>query len=206
MARAGLILVYVVALFVPAYEFFSNRGGLDVLQGLTAQSTLQVIFPLVGLYAFTFVTFQVLIATNLYWLKNIWPRIINFHHFQGTFALLFALLHPFFILIGFGLSTYIHYRFVPSGKWPLLIPAYTALAIMVCTVTTALLAWHGRNVPFWRRLHVLNYFVFPLVWVHSWFIGSDTALSFLRTMWLVYLLLITASITGKFWHTRTKTV
>lgn len=196
--QVGLASLYGAALLLPVYVFFTNRGGLAVLAGTSTSAALQVLFPLIGLYAFTFVTFQVLIATNLHWLKPVWPHIIHFHRFQGIFALLFACLHPLFILGGYGLSTYIHYRFVPAGKWPWLVPAYTALLIMLCTVTTALLAWHGRNLPFWRRLHLLNYLVFPLVWLHSWFIGSDTQLSTLRIVWLVYLAMVCVSIIYKY--------
>lgn len=198
LARLSLILLYVVALCIPPYVFFHNRGGTAVIDGLDSQATLQVIFPLLGLYAFTFVTFQILVATNLRWLMRLWPQIIHFHRFQGGFALLFACLHPLFILIGFGLSTYIDYGFVPSSQKWWLIPGYAALVILLCTVITATLAWYGRNLPWWRKLHKLNYLVFALVWTHSWFIGTDTQFGLLRIIWIVYLVVVSVSILGKY--------
>jgi len=161
-------------------------------------ASLRLMFPLLGLYAFTFVSWQLLVATNVRWLRKLWPRVINFHRFQGGFALLFAVLHPTFILIGFGLVNYLHFRFVsPNLRW-WLIPSYTALIILLGTVTTAYLAWRGMNIPWWRRLHKLNYLVFALVWLHSWFIGTDTRTPLVRWVWIAYLLLVTFSIIGKY--------
>lgn len=199
LVKSGLILLYLTALCIPVYAFFHDRGGTAFLHSLSYRVSLQLIFPLLGLYAFTFVTWQVLIATNLRWLRRLWPHILQFHRFQGSFALLFAVVHPSFILIGFGLSKYLHYSFVaPPLRW-WLVPAYTGLTIMVATVLTAHLAWIGRNLPWWRKLHRLNYLVFALVWTHSWFIGSDLRTPLLRGIWVTYLILVMLSTFGKYY-------
>ena len=199
LLKYGLALLYVAALCLPAYAFFHDRGGTAFLQSQNYKTSLQLLFPLLGLYAFTFVAWQVLIATNLRWLRRFWPRIIQFHRFEGSFALLFALVHPSFILIGYGLSTYLHYRFVaPPLRW-WLVPAYTGLTIMIFTVLTAHLAWIGRNLPWWRKFHRLNYAVFALVWTHSWFIGSDLHTPLLRRVWLLYLTAVVASTAAKYY-------
>ena len=112
--------------------------------------------------------------------------------------MLFAVLHPTFILIGFGLVSYLHLRFVTANLRWWLIPSYTALTILLGTVITASLAWQGMNIPWWRKLHRLNYLVFALVWVHSWFIGTDTPTRLLRTVWVVYLLAVIISVIGKY--------
>jgi hypothetical protein len=135
--KYGLISIYIAALCLPLYIFFHDRGGAAFLSTVDFGGSLRLVFPLLGLYAFTFVTWQVLIATNLRWLRKLWPNIINFHHFEGGFALLFATLHPTFILIGFGLVDYLHFRYTsPNLRW-WLIPSYTALIILFGTVTTA---------------------------------------------------------------------
>ena len=199
LAQTGLIGLYLAALLMPVYLFFHDRGGTAWLHGLTLKSDFQLLFPLLGLYAFTFVTWQVLVATNLRWLRKLWPKVLQFHRFQGSFALLFAILHPFFILLGFGVISELHLSYVASSlKWWLL-PAVTALTIMLATVSTAILAWRGMNIPWWRKLHRLNYLVFALVWLHSWFIGTDTRLPFLRRVWLGYLLLVVISVVGKYY-------
>lgn len=198
-AQTGIIALYIAGLLLPLYVFFHDRGGTAWLHGLTLKSDFQLLFPLVGLYAFTFVTWQVLLAANLWWLKKLWPRVINFHRFQGSFALLFATLHPTFILVGYGISNYLHYRFVANPQKWWLLPAYTALTIMWLTVVTATLAWYGRNIPWWRKLHRLNYLVFVLVWLHSWFIGSDTRTPLLRKVWIIYLLAVLVSVFGRYY-------
>lgn len=197
--RALLITFFVVAMCMPPYIFFSNRGGLSVLSGLSFNQTLKTIFPMLGMYAFTFVTMQVIIANNLRWLKKIWHKILTFHRAEGIFALMFALLHPGFILLGFGINNYLHFNYLSNSSLkPWLIPSYTALFILICTVTTAFLAWRGMNIPFWRKLHRLNYLVFALVWIHSSFIGTDTPTIFARGLWLLYLMLVVVSVAARY--------
>jgi DMSO/TMAO reductase YedYZ heme-binding membrane subunit len=186
------------AFALPAYAFFHDRVGTGALTGLHGRSILQVFFPLIGLYAFTLVTAQVLVATNLRWLTKLWPGVIRYHRAQGIFALLFAILHPVFILAGFGLASLLAIGFVRPGLAGWLIPSYTALAILLLTVVTALLAWSGRRVSWWRGVHRLNYLVFALVWLHSWFIGTDTPTRLLRVLWIVYLVLVVASAVGRY--------
>lgn len=204
LAKAALTVLYILALLLPLYIFFHDRGGAAWLHGLTLKADFQLLFPLIGLYAFTFVAWQVLLATNLRWLRKLWPRVINFHRFQGSFALLFATLHPTFILIGYGIANYVHYRFVANPQKWWLLPAYTALTIMWLTVLTATLAWYGRNIPWWRKLHRLNYLVFALVWLHSWFIGSDVRTTFLKVIWLAYLVAVIASVAGRYYPKLTR--
>lgn len=194
----GLVLgAYALALVLPAYAFFHDRNGTAFLHGVTGRGLLQAFFPLVGLYAFTFVTAQVLITTNLHWLSRLWPRIIQYHRAQGVFALLFAILHPLFILLGYGLAVMLANGFVQPGLARWLIPSYTALIILIFTVTTALLGWSARRVSWWRQVHRLNYLVFALVWVHSWFIGTDTPTPLLRAVWITYLVVVMASVAGQ---------
>ena len=198
LIKSGLLGLYIAALCLPIYIFVHDRGFSSFMHLANLQAVLKLMFPLLGLYAFTFVTWQVLIATNLRWLRKLFPRVIYFHRFEGGFALLFAVLHPTFILIGFGLVSYLHLRFVSSNLRWWLIPSFAALTILLGTVITASLAWRGMNIPWWRKLHRLNYLVFALVWIHSWFIGTDTHTRLLRTVWVVYLLAVTISVIGKY--------
>ncbi len=196
--RVIVLAVFLLALVLPAYAFFHDRNGTAFLHGLHGRSLLTVLFPLVGLYAFTFVTIQVLITTNLRWLSQLWPGVIRFHRVEGLFALLFAVLHPVFILVGFGSAAFFAHRFVRPGLARWLIPSSTALAILLFTVVTAMLAWSGLRIRWWRAVHRLNYLVFGLVWVHSWFIGTDTPTTLLRTVWIVYATAVVASTIGRY--------
>jgi len=203
-AKLLILVLYIAALIFPSYIFFHDRGGSAWLHGLTLKADFQLLFPLLGLYAFTFVALQILITTNLRWLRQLWPGVLNYHRFQGGFALLFATLHPFFILLGFGLDAELHLTYVANPQKWWLLPAVTALTILWFTVATAFLAWQGMRIPWWRKLHRLNYLVFALVWLHSWFIGTDLHTTLLRTVWLAYLAAVIASTIGRYYPKLTK--
>lgn len=195
----GLILAaYAAALVIPGAVFVSHRGGFGFLAGAHGATVLQFLFPLLGLYAFTFVTMQVLVATNIWWLRRLWPRITNFHRFQGTFALLFVILHPLFILTGFGLAQFLNFDFTSTNFVPYAILGETAFVILMATIGTAILVWRGRNIPWWFTLHKLNYLVFILVWLHSYLIGGDIRSSNLRYLWILYLVMVIVSFFGKY--------
>jgi len=205
LRQAGVVALYAAMLALPAYAFFHDRAGTAFLHGAHDATVLQLLFPLVGLYAFTFVTAQVLITTNLHWLTRLWPRVIIYHRAQGIFTLLFAITHPAFILAGYGLTVFLGSEFVQPGRARWLIPSYTALTILIVTVGTALLAWSGRRLPWWRAVHRLNYLAFALIWIHSWFIGTDTPTRLLRITWLIYLSAVLASAAGRFFAARRET-
>ena len=198
-SRACVVTGLMAALVLPGFAFFHDRNGIGFLHGVHGRALLQVFFPLVGLYAFTFVTAQVLLATNLYWLTKLWPGILRYHRAQGIFALLFAILHPLFILIGFSVATFFTYHgYLRPGVAGWIIPAAVALAILLLTVSTALLAWAGRRVKWWRGVHRLNYLVFGLVWLHSWFIGTDTQTHLVRVVWVMYFALVVVSTASRY--------
>lgn len=193
----GLLLFVLIA---PVATFFNNRGGFSILTAGSAQATLQTIFPLFGLIAFTLLTAQILLATNRWWLDAYWPGAKNYHRYEGMFTLAFALLHPFSILLGFGLSSYWHHSFVSDKLALWLIPAYLGLSILVATVTTAILSWKFDKTKWWFKLHLFNYGVFVLIWLHSWFIGSDVRFSNLRWLWLIYLVAVLGSFVKRRTH------
>src|ERR1700681_3270899 len=78
--KSGLIGLYIAALGLPLYIFFHDRGGTAFLHTADFTGSLRLLFPVLGLYAFTLASWQVLIATNLRWLQKLWPGVINFHH------------------------------------------------------------------------------------------------------------------------------
>lgn len=194
---AVILVGYLAALVVPIGVFFNQRGGTAFLSGQTTSQFPQVTFPVFGLVAFTLVTMQILLATNLWWLKKAWPRAIFFHRYQGSFALLFAILHPLFILIGFGISRFVTYKFVGSTQVAYVLLGEAALTLLFATVLTALLAWSGRRFSWWFKLHRMNYVVFALIWLHSWLIGSDVRPTALKYVWIGYLVAVVASVAGK---------
>ena len=199
MGRFGVLIIYAAALILPAIVFFGDRGGTSFLAGADPQSLVLLLIPLFGLYAFTLVTMQVLLSTNLAWLTKLWPKIIYYHRWQGTVALLIAIFHPLLILIGYGLASYLTFKFVAPSLIVWVVLAELALTTLVFTVVTAHVAWLTRKWPWWRKLHRLNYVIFAALWLHSWFVGTDTRTSLLRTVWLVYLAAVVLSIIGRYY-------
>jgi predicted ferric reductase len=199
LVRIAVIAVYAVALSLPFYVFFDSRGGFEFLNDLSARDTLKVIFPLFGLYAFTLVSLQLLLTINLPWLKKYWPGLAVWHRFQGWFAVLFAVIHPLFIITGYGLADYLDHLYVADAKKYFVLPAYAGLSILLFTSLVAILAWQGMKLPQWRILKWLNFVVFGLVWFHSWFIGTDTPTGALRILWLTYLAAVIVSAAYRYW-------
>lgn len=185
--RPALILLYLLFYILPGYVFFSVRGGLQILRGLDFSSANSLFFPLFGLYAFTLVSLQLIIGSNMRRLRPIFPKIMNFHRLQGLVALTFVLIHPLMVLAAFGVVAFINRSVVPSSVSIYILPAQLALVIIPVTVITAVAAWKFRRLTrVWRYLHYANYLAFALVWVHSWFVGSDIQSTPLKYVWLFY--------------------
>lgn len=200
----ALVASYLALLILPGYVFFSIRGGLVFLTGTDLRSALVLLFPLFGLYAFTFVSLQVLIGSNMLRLRPVFPKIMIFHRFHGLLALTFACLHPLMILAAFGIVNSWHLRFVSPRLRIWVLVALLAISLLLLTVTTAVAAWKfGKFTGVWRKIHLLNYLVYALVWLHSWFIGSDIQATNLRYIWMLYALAVAASLTARIIRGRT---
>lgn len=178
-----LVTLYGAALLLPGATFFTERGGFGFLNE-GAVSSAQVLFPLFGLYAFTLTWLQLLIGSSNPTFKKLWPNFFRFHRAQGLFTLLFALLHPLLLIVGFSFMTYWTYGFVSPSLRPLIYLGQSALALLLLTVVCALLMKRPWMRPLWKKVHYANYAVFTLAWFHGWFVGSDTQTS-LRWFWFL---------------------
>ncbi len=204
VARWILPLAYLFFLSLPGIFFFKDRGGTGFLAGLDARTFSLLIFPLAGLYAFFFVWMQILIGTNMDLLRRIYRRIEMFHRAEGLFALLLAITHPSLILFGFGLSGYLSLGFVAPRMKIFALIGEVQLFLMLLTVSTALLMRHPWLKRRWHVIHYLNYLVFTLVWVHSWFLGTDVRPTALRYLWMFYGLTAAVSTAGRIVRARAK--
>ena len=173
LLRYMLVLGFLVILILPGYVFFQNRDGFEFLAGADFKTTASLIFPLFGLYAFTLLWTQLLIGPNAILFRKVLTKITNFHHRQGIFIFLLALLHPTLILIAFGLSQYLGYKFLPKSLAIYAFIGTIALGFLTVTAVTAILSRLSFLKYKWRMFHFLNYVVFTLAWIHSWNLGSD---------------------------------
>jgi len=174
------------ALAAPALVFFYNRGGISFLELVDGQNFKSLLFPLVGLYAFTLLWLQFLMGSTMWPLQKIFKRIEPIHRANGVIVLLLALLHPGLLLLAVGVEQFIGYEFVPEAMRPYVMAGSAALTIMIITVSAALLGKTKFLKRSWRWIHYANYLMFVLVWTHSWFVGSDVQGSVLQYLWIFY--------------------
>jgi len=189
-----LPLLYLAILVLPGWIFFSVRGGFGLFVGADSKTFRLLAFPLLGLYAFTFVWAQVMIGSQMPRLRRLFPRIETFHRVQGVFALTFALTHPLFLITALGFWEYLKLGFVDPRYKVFVLVGDLQLLLIMTTVTTALLMKLEWLKTRWHLIHLANYAVFALVWTHSWFLGTDVRATPLRWLWIFYAATFVAAI------------
>jgi hypothetical protein len=98
-----------------------------------------------GLYAFFFIWAQLMIGSSMAPLRKIFWWSDTFHHTEGVFAILFALLHPFLLIAGIGLTSYLHRDFVDPSLVTFVWIGQIQLVLMLVTVATALSRWMASH-------------------------------------------------------------
>lgn len=202
--RILLPLLFLGLFSIPSLEFFHLRGGTSFLRGLLLKDFAFRIFPLLGLYAFFLLWVQFLLGSSMPILRKIYPNIVRFHRAEGVFVLLFAMFHPLFLEIGVGWSSYWARNFVPLHLVPYIWVGYVQISLLFLTAGSALLAKIPLIQRYWRRIHYLNYAVFALVWIHSWFLGTDIRSTSLRWIWIFFGATALASTLGRMIRTPKK--
>jgi len=186
LLRYILSLGFLLILILPGYVYFQHRGWFSFLAGADFKTAARLLFPLFGLYAFTLLWSQLILGPNAILFRKVQPKITIFHHRQGIFIFLLAVFHPTLILIAFGFSQYLGYKFLPQ---PLALYAFLgtlALGLLTLTVITAILSRLSFLSYKWRIFHFLNYVVFALAWIHSWNLGSDIKSTNLKYLWIFF--------------------
>mgnify|MGYP001616887706 CR=1 FL=1 len=188
------ILAWIVA------TFFQMRGGVDAIPRQSVSTFSAYLFPLVGLVAFFLVWTQVMIGSLRPWWQRLFPGIVRWHRKIGIFVLLFALLHPLLLIIGIGLASFFHRTLIPPVLIPWIWVGEVQLFLILVTTLTALMnraTWLRRR---WRLFHLLNYIVFCLVWLHSWFLGIDVTRTSLRWLWYFFAGTFLIAVTSRIIH------
>jgi glycine/D-amino acid oxidase-like deaminating enzyme/nitrite reductase/ring-hydroxylating ferredoxin subunit/DMSO/TMAO reductase YedYZ heme-binding membrane subunit len=181
-----LPLIYLAVLALPAWYFFSTRGGIGFLSGASLRTVELLVFPLFGLYAFVLVWAQVMLGSSMPVWRKVFPWIEKFHRAEGVFVLLFALIHPSLLFLAYGPADYLAKTFVTSEQKLFVTLGQFQLLLLVLTVSTALLRNTRLVKRWWRYVHWANYLVFISAWTHSWFLGSDVQTSGLRYVWIFF--------------------
>jgi predicted ferric reductase len=195
-ARYFFILAYLLLLFVPAYTVW--RNGTLAVQDATALTYL--FLRLTGLYGFILIFVQIMIGAYMDFARRVFgPRILNFHIQEGFVAYGLILAHPVLFLLNKALAG-------APDMLDLLVPRFTTSYEVYLSfgkfgfilLTIAVLATRFRKTPFlqkhWRKLHILNYVAFWLIFSHSFNVGSDTQAGVFSWLYPVMAILVIFSI------------
>lgn len=156
---------------------------------------------LAGLLAFSLIFVQIMLGSFMNkWIEKFGGWIFNFHVIEGIFVYLFILSHPFFfVLINYKLKGIFDPFYVFTDLCVLcknkLELYYTFGRVAFWLITIAALAAGFRTQPWlirnWRKFHILSYFAFFFVALHSWVLGSDIASKpFIWFYWTAIILVI----------------
>jgi predicted ferric reductase len=181
--KAVFILIWLAVIITPPALFVSVRGGLPA-------EPLQL-FPVFGLLALTMVWAQIMLGSFMVPLEKHFPNAFKLHIGQGILALLFAVLHPLLLIIGATPAVYAVYGFVDPALKSYVFLGQGALLLLILGIAAGLLRKWPPIKRIWHWLHLVNYLVFILAFVHSWNLGTDLSISYvLNGIWIFMLVTV----------------
>ena len=186
-------------LITPLLVFRLETGALLPYFGESyppGQGTYIVMRP-VGYTALTLLFFQVVLGIYHRQIAA-WAglkSLTRVHKSLGILTLAMAFLHPFLFFLARSL------RAGSSAFWSTFFPQPTdfyhthlffgALALYGLLVGALAGLYGPRMTPrHWRRIHYINYLLFPIAWYHSFFIGAETRHPLVATILISMLLIV----------------
>lgn len=139
-----------------------------------------------GLTAFALLFIQLVVGSNMdYFRSKLGEKALKIHIVNGILTYLFILLHPLLMVlmmyVGYSkldpfyvfvdicvLCDGIYEYYINFGRLAFL---FTTIAVFA-GLFRGVNMWMRKN---WRKLHILNYFAFYFVSIHSYNIGSDSS-------------------------------
>lgn len=162
-----------------------------------------------GTVAFTMIFFQIVLGSLMPKLvEKFGPWIFKFHITEGPIAYALIVTHPLLYLL---------FHYFSVGRFD---PIYVFLGFCVLCqtraeffytfgrvgfwlVSVAVLAAELRIQPWWRdhwrKFHVLNYFIFFLVALHSYFVGTDSHFPPFVYFWWFAVIIVSGISIYKLW-------
>ena len=191
LARNRLIFLslWLVLIFSGPITVLRNSNIDLILQNkVVLLNTLQRI---VGLLAYTLLFTQIIVGSLMdRWVQILGAKAYRVHVIQGVISYAFIFVHPLF---------YYLINYVTLGK-VVLIPDLTniqeiwislgriALLVLTATIWTAYFRTRAPLRRNWRILHIVNYFVFYLIFLHSFLLGTDAQTApFVWIYWLAFI-------------------
>jgi DMSO/TMAO reductase YedYZ heme-binding membrane subunit len=176
----SIIIAFFLAYAVPLINLFTGYYYPDLL---FASRVL-------GLIAFINVFVQVMLGSfRKFFIKLFKPlNVFNFHNILGLITLIIGLLH-FFIQVYLGIDL-ISLLTLNSGLEVSV--SVIALLVMLITVISSDLKYLFKvnySQKAWRLIHILNYSLFPLLYVHAYYLSITLQTVLLQYLFIGYLVL-----------------
>ncbi|MFC1662919.1 ferric reductase-like transmembrane domain-containing protein [Patescibacteria group bacterium] len=191
------IITYLIILILPFIIIDrSLPDGLRSSLNASPEIIYLTLVRLFGLLAFSIIFTQIVIgAFRKFFVLLFSPLWLRIHLILGIVAVIIALTHPVLLIMNDIRDNSLDYLWLlpdfssQTLLWQSLGPL--ALYLIIITAITALLR---KKIKLWRKLHLLNYLIFFLAFFHSWNIGSDLQINWVKTVWLIYLITVTIAL------------
>ncbi|MBD3184810.1 hypothetical protein GF312_21185 [Candidatus Poribacteria bacterium] len=125
---------------------------------------------MLALVGFIFLLFQYIMSSRLRFIERGMgmDKLLALHRKTGIIGLILILIHPALLYVGPFIQGYI------PGFPPWKIVGIVALSIMIVTAGAAIL-YSRISIKYetWKNIHRVGYVIFPLVFLHSFFLGTD---------------------------------
>lgn len=199
--RLIFIILWVGLILIGPITVFRNTSLELALSNQTM--TLNFFQRIVGLLAFSLIAWQIILGAFMdRWIQKLGPWVLKFHFMEGALIYTLVLLHPLlFVLFNFKLMGKLDPFYVFTDICVLCQKPieyfYTFARTAFWLITVAVVAAKFRTHPslrlHWRKFHILNYVVFYLIALHSWFVGSD--IQTVPFIWFYWLAVVAISLT-----------
>ncbi|MCG8570818.1 MAG: ferric reductase-like transmembrane domain-containing protein, partial [Spirochaetes bacterium] len=183
-------VIFVLVLAVPIY-FWSQNFSIGLPFAFLAYSFSQIL----ALIGFILLFWQIVLTSRLKWIDRLFglDKITAIHRISGMITYVIILLHP--------LSFYT-FEIIQTGVIGLsllkLVGTFAFILISIAVITVLLYKIVQFSFETWRKLHVVNYIAFFLVFYHSINLGSNvTSYVFLRWLWYIFYGLVILIILSK---------
>jgi predicted ferric reductase len=148
--------------------------------------TINLLQRITGLTAFGLLFIQIVLGSNMdFWRTKLGDKALKLHIVNGILTYTFIFLHPILmVLYMYSYSSNFDPFYVYTDFCVLCDGAYEyyinfgRLAFLFTTIAVFAGLFRGMNMWMrqnWRKLHILNYFAFYFVSIHSYNIGSDSS-------------------------------
>jgi len=179
----------IIGLGVPLFFW-----ALAIVPGLPRSVYLYEFGRLLGLMAFVLVFFQFLLSSKIKAFERGigLDTLLRIHKACGILALILAIAHPASIVISEKLQGY-------ESPFGFLKAIGVFTLIILCGTVCVAGLYHKIRLSYdqWKRIHTTAYVLFPLAFIHSFFLGSSLQKAPLKIFWLILSLVYLAIIAHK---------